>query len=267
MNEVYTFTSELINDHLEQHNNRGGNPVELQLYCPFCLPPPEEYTLTFQRFWLWYHTTTGSTPIHYQTTNCKVAEYHPVQRISHHKRLDPDGELSDEYYSETVDAETQIEEDNSENETEELNINEEVAEIEQEKPPREIESPLTKAIQKQGDEQANNISHITALLAEREYLAEERKRTHVNEAEEKDDLEKRHEEKEKAKGTVEFLVENEINEIEVGEEGSKKDELEQIIIQTEELTQEIQDKLQQKQIGITEQLFQILELKPVQSTP
>ncbi|CAG8634596.1 721_t:CDS:2, partial [Ambispora gerdemannii] len=79
---------------------------------------------------------------------------------------------------------------------------------------------------------------------------------------EKEDLEERHEEKEKAKGTVKSLVENEINEIEVREEGSEKDELEQIIIQTEELTQEIRDEPQQKQIGITEQLFQILGLKP-----
>ncbi|CAG8644566.1 13202_t:CDS:2, partial [Ambispora gerdemannii] len=190
-----------------------------------------------------------------------------------------------------------------------LNINEKVAEIEQEEPPREIESPvskeentqdltpelgemanvadvlnaqtdnhknvenrllvqiqeLTKVIQKQEGERANNTFHTTALLTKREYLIGEQKRTHVNEAD--GSMDTKHEEKEKAKGTVEFLVENEINEIEVGEEGSKKDELKQIIIQTEELTQEIRDEPQQKQIGITEQLFQILGLKPVQSTP
>ncbi|CAG8692346.1 4951_t:CDS:1, partial [Ambispora gerdemannii] len=78
----------------------------------------------------------------------------------------------------------------------------------------------------------------------------------------KEDFEERHKEKGKAKEIVKPLE----NKNKVEEEGSEKDEWEQIIIQAEELTQKIRSKHQRKQIEITEQLFQILGLKPVQST-
>ncbi|CAG8670155.1 10945_t:CDS:2, partial [Ambispora gerdemannii] len=235
----------LINDHLEQHDPENADvPLQLQPYCPFCFPQPEEYTLPFRRFWLWIESA------------------------------DSNEDNSEDCYSETVDVETQTEGSNSEQVIEKIFDNEETSEnneekeitdeeienIEQEEylelsseeedemanvadvlnaPPqsdnywnnngsnnnnrnnwrsrsngmpnpqnnnrpnlenrstnngqtddhRNVENTflaqiqeLTKAIQKQGNERVNNTSHTTALLAEHEYLAGERKRTRINEA-------------------------------------------------------------------------------------
>ena len=57
MNEIYTFTGELVNDHLERHTTNENNlPLRPEVYCPICYPPPEEYTLPFLRFWYWIET-------------------------------------------------------------------------------------------------------------------------------------------------------------------------------------------------------------------
>ncbi|CAG8608960.1 965_t:CDS:2, partial [Ambispora gerdemannii] len=56
MNEVYTFTGELINNHLEQHLPGEERNPSLQPYCPLCYSPFQEYTLPFRQFWLWIET-------------------------------------------------------------------------------------------------------------------------------------------------------------------------------------------------------------------
>ncbi|CAG8634369.1 2677_t:CDS:2, partial [Ambispora gerdemannii] len=139
MNEIYTFTGELINDHLGQHDAESNNSSQVQPYCSFCFPPPREFTLPFRRFWLWielagacaYNRITQQT--FDELISYDYGEVHPSiirQRITRafeqNIHIDQeDEEFSDDHYSETVDTETQTQKDYPRNGSEESIIYEE----------------------------------------------------------------------------------------------------------------------------------------------
>ncbi|CAG8647215.1 766_t:CDS:1, partial [Ambispora gerdemannii] len=90
MNEVYTFTGELINNHLEQHLPGEERNSPLQPYCPLCYSPFQEHTLPFCRFWLWIETTGAKSynRISQQTFQELVDyDYGEVHLIIIHQRI------------------------------------------------------------------------------------------------------------------------------------------------------------------------------------
>ncbi|CAG8690635.1 11374_t:CDS:2, partial [Ambispora gerdemannii] len=139
MNEVYTFTGELINDHLGQHDAESNNSSQVQPYCPFCFPPPREFTLPFRQFWLWiesagacaYNRITQQTfgeliSYDYKEVHPSIIRQRITRAFEQNIHIDQeDEEFSDDHYSETVDTETQTQKDYPRNGSEESIIHEE----------------------------------------------------------------------------------------------------------------------------------------------
>ena len=65
MNEVYSYTGELINYHFERHiqsrEPRLRITIEPLLNCPLCFIPTEENTPQFLNFWKWIQPKGATT--------------------------------------------------------------------------------------------------------------------------------------------------------------------------------------------------------------